>query len=429
MKEISSTVVLYLFNLVSTYFMFLGYSFISKEKFKYNFKNIVFVIILAFLFLLNKKFNIVVSSVLTSIILLLLFSKIIFKNNIRNTIVYALTYYLILSVYDFIFSFFFYWLNAIIDPDLSQNYLIMGGFTLLITFLTSLFCKLKFVRKFSDLIINLSKNNYVNVLVISLIILFIVILSTKLSLEYDYEKFLFNLLLLSVFLFFIVFAFIKNHLAQKEKQEKETLLEFISEYEKIIDENRINKHEMLNNLIILRSFEDKNTEEYNKVLDDLIVTYDNNSDACIKNISKLPTGLKGILYYKINDMRNKNINLNVNISKRVSSPLEKLPLDEYVILSRIIGIVMDNALEASIKSKEKFVMIEVFEQNDNVIIIIENSYNNKVDVNDLKKKNFSTKGKSRELGLYIANMLLKKSKHIEMTQHAEELFITKLTIK
>lgn len=429
MKEISSTVVLYLFNLVSTYFMFLGYSFISKEKFKYNFKNIVFVIILAFLFLLNKKFNIVVSSVLTSIILLLLFSKIIFKNNIRNTIVYALTYYLILSVYDFIFSFFFYWLNAIIDPDLSQNYLIMGGFTLLITFLTSLFCKLKYVRKFSDLIINLSKNNYVNVLVISLIILFIVILSTKLSLEYDYEKFLFNLLLLSVFLFFIVFAFIKNHLAQKEKQEKETLLEFISEYEKIIDENRINKHEMLNNLIILRSFEDKNTEEYNKVLDDLIVTYDNNSDACIKNISKLPTGLKGILYYKINDMRNKNINLNVNISKRVSSPLEKLPLDEYVILSRIIGIVMDNALEASIKSKEKFVMIEVFEQNDNVIIIIENSYNNKVDVNDLKKKNFSTKGKSRGLGLYIANMLLKKSKHIEMTQHAEELFITKLTIK
>lgn len=429
MKEISSTVVLYLFNLVSTYFMFLGYSFISKEKFKYNFKNIVFVIILAFLFLLNKKFNIVVSSVLTSIILLLLFSKIIFKNNIRNTIVYALTYYLILSVYDFIFSFFFYWLNAIIDPDLSQNYLIMGGFTLLITFLTSLFCKLKFVRKFSDLIINLSKNNYVNVLVISLIILFIVILSTKLSLEYDYEKFLFNLLLLSVFLFFIVFAFIKNHLAQKEKQEKETLLEFISEYEKIIDENRINKHEMLNNLIILRSFEDKNTEEYNKVLDDLIVTYDNNSDACIKNISKLPTGLKGILYYKINDMKNKNINLNVNISKRVSSPLEKLPLDEYVILSRIIGIVMDNALEASIKSKEKFVMIEVFEQNDNVIIIIENSYNNKVDVNDLKKKNFSTKGKSRGLGLYIANMLLKKSKHIEMTQHAEELFITKLTIK
>lgn len=429
MKEISSTIVLYLFNLVSTYFMFLGYSFISKEKFKYNFKNIVCVIITSTLFLINNSHNSTIIKVPIIILNLLIFFKIVFNGRLRNIVIYTFTLYLALVFFDFMFSFIFHWLNAITAPDLSRNYLIMGGFTLLITFLTSLFCKLKFVRKFSDLIINLSKNNYVNVLVISLIILFIVILSTKLSLEYDYEKFLFNLLLLSVFLFFIVFAFVKNYLAQKEKQEKETLLEFISKYEKIIDENRINKHEMLNNLIILRSFEDKNTEEYNKVLDDLIVTYDNNSDACIKNISKLTTGLKGILYYKINDMRNKNINLNVNISKRVSSPLEKLPLDEYVILSRIIGIVMDNALEASIKSKEKFVMIEVFEQNDNVIIIIENSYNNKVNINDLKKKNFSTKGKSRGLGLYIANMLLKKSKHIEMTQHAEELFITKLTIK
>lgn len=429
MKEISSTVVLYLFNLVSTYFMFLGYSFISKEKFKYNFKNIVCVIITSTLFLINNSHNSTITKVPIIIMILLISYKIVFNDRLRNMVIYTFTFYLALVFFDFMFSFIFHWLNAITAPDLSQNYLIMGGFTLLITFLTSLFCKLKFVRKFSDLIINLSKNNYVNVLVISLIILFIVILSTKLSLEYDYEKYLFNVLLLSVFLFFIVFAFVKNHLAQKEKQEKETLLEFISKYEKIIDENRINKHEMLNNLIILRSFEDKNTEEYNKVLDDLIVTYDNNSDACVKNISKLPTGLKGILYYKINDMRNKNINLNVNISKRVSSPLEKLPPDEYVILSRIIGIVMDNALEASIKSKEKFVMIEVFEQNDNVMIIIENSYNNKVDVNDLKKKNFSTKGKSRGLGLYIANMLLKKSKHIEMTQHAEELFITKLTIK
>ena len=429
MKEISSTVVLYLFNLVSTYFMFLGYSFISKEKFKYNFKNIVCLLVATSLFLINDNYNIIISKVIFIVLLLLISVKIIYNDRLRNTVIYSLTYYIVLLFFDFMFSFIFHWINRIIVPDLSQNYLIIGTFTLAVSLTASLFCKLKCVRKFGDLIINLSKNNYINVLVISLIALFILILSTKLYVEYDYEKYLFNVLLLSVFLFFIVFAFLKNHLAQKEKQEKETLLEFISKYEKIIDENRINKHEMLNNLIILRSFEDKNTEEYNKVLDDLIVTYDNNSDACIKNISKLPTGLKGILYYKINDMRNKNINLNINISKRVSSPLEKLPLDEYVILSRIIGIVMDNALEASIKSKEKFVMIEVFEQNDNVIIIIENSYNNKVDVNDLKKKNFSTKGKSRGLGLYIANILLKKSKHIEMTQHAEELFITKLTIK
>ena len=73
MKEISSTVVLYLFNLVSTYFMFLGYSFISKEKFKYNFKNIVCVIITSTLFLINNSHNSTIIKVPIIILNLLIF--------------------------------------------------------------------------------------------------------------------------------------------------------------------------------------------------------------------------------------------------------------------------------------------------------------------------------------------------------------------
>ncbi|UKI57311.1 MAG: hypothetical protein L6V81_08165 [Clostridium sp.] len=38
--------------------------------------------------------------------------------------------------------------------------------------------------------------------------------------------------------------------------------------------------------------------------------------------------------------------------------------------------------------KKKIIMIEVFEENGNVIISIENTYTNKVNINDLKKKNF-----------------------------------------
>lgn len=75
MKEISSTVVLYLFNLVSTYFMFLGYSFISKEKFKYNFKNIVCVIITSTLFLINNSHNSTIIKVPIIILILLIFLK------------------------------------------------------------------------------------------------------------------------------------------------------------------------------------------------------------------------------------------------------------------------------------------------------------------------------------------------------------------
>ena len=105
MKEISSTVVLYLFNLVSTYFMFLGYSFISKEKFKYNFKNIVCVIITSTLFLINNSHNSTIIKVPIIILNLLIFFKIVFNGRLRNIVIYTFTLYLALVFFDFMFSF------------------------------------------------------------------------------------------------------------------------------------------------------------------------------------------------------------------------------------------------------------------------------------------------------------------------------------
>lgn len=96
MKEISSTVVLYLFNLVSTYFMFLGYSFISKEKFKYNFKNIVFVIITSTLFLINNSHNSTIIKVPIIILILLIFFKIVFNGRLRNIVI--LYIYILFSI-------------------------------------------------------------------------------------------------------------------------------------------------------------------------------------------------------------------------------------------------------------------------------------------------------------------------------------------
>lgn len=423
--------VLYIFNLISVYLMCMGYSFISNRKFEFNVLNVICLILSSLLLLLNNTYNIIISRVLVTLLILIITYKIIFKFDIRNTIIYSLISYSILVFFDFVFSFVFYFLNAITVPDLSKNYLIVGGFTLLVTFITIMICKTKFVGKMVSVIMDLSMKSYFNIIITILTIFFMIILSTKLSIEYNLQKYFFDLLLLILFLFLFFFAFIKNYHMEKEKKEKETLQDFITKYEKIIDENRINKHEMLNNLIILKSFDDKNTKEYNDLLDELIVTYGNNTDKCVKNMSKLPSGLKGILYYKMDNMKKKNIKLEVSISKRMSSLIDKLPINEFVILSKILGIVMDNACEAAIKSKDKFVFIEIYEIDGVVIININNSYDtrNKFDINNIKRKDFSTKGEGRGLGLYLANRLLKKSKCISMEQSISETFNTKITIK
>ena len=422
-------VVLYLFSLLSTFLIYQGYSFLSTSKFKFNVKNITILLVFSLLFLLNNNYNFIISKGVISILLLLISIKIIFNDNVRKSVICTLIFYLILAIFDFIFSFVFYWFNEITITDISQECLIVGSFSLVLTFMATMVCKMKSVKEICKKIIEISKSSHINITIIFLTIFFIIILSTKLSLEYNFQKYFLDTLLLLIFLFSFVFALVKNYLAQKEKREKEVLLDFISKYEKIIDENRENKHEMLNNLIILKSFDDRNDSEYDKVINELIVRYGKNSGETVKNISKLPKGLKGILYYKMNDMKQKHINLTVSISQRVSSPLEKLETEEYVILSKIVGIIMDNALEAALKSKDKSVFIEVYEQNGIVIMVIENSCDSIVNVNDIKKKNFSTKGTGRGLGLHIAELLLKKSKHITMSQHSTDVFITKITIE
>ena len=83
------------------------------------------------------------------------------------------------------------------------------------------------------------------------------------------------------------------------------------------------------------------------------------------------------------------------------------------------GIVVSNSLDEYIISEK-----------DDVIIIVDNSYSKKVDLEKLGSKNYSTKGEGRGLGLYIIKNLLKTSKCIILEQTANnKIFTSKITVK
>jgi two-component system sensor histidine kinase AgrC len=224
-----------------------------------------------------------------------------------------------------------------------------------------------------------------------------------------------------------LYSYIKT---QKAIQQQETLLSFMSKYEKMIDDERVNKHEMLNNLLILRSFKNKNSKEFTETLDDLIKANDNIKDS-IKNIYSLPPGLKGILYYKVYDMKALNIEVTMNISKKINSSFKSINSKEYNNLCKVITILLDNAKDAASTSKEKFVLIEFYIENDNLVFSIGNSYKDKVDINKLSTINYSTKGKGRGLGLFIANNIINNTKNMKLEQKIinDNIFSSILKIK
>ena len=211
-------------------------------------------------------------------------------------------------------------------------------------------------------------------------------------------------------------------------EKSEQLLNFMSKYEKIIDEGRINKHEMLNNLLFLKSIEDKNSKEFNETLNDLINEYDKKGIG-IKNIYNLPSGLKGIFYYKLSGLNEKGFNININISKQISSSLKKIEHKEYLILYKVIGILLDNAVEAAYKTKERIINIDIYKDNKNIIIEINNTFSNKIDFSIINDKNYSSKGKNRGLGLYIVKNLLIRSNIISLEQKLDHnYFISQIIV-
>lgn len=210
---------------------------------------------------------------------------------------------------------------------------------------------------------------------------------------------------------------VKNNIkAKRESNKTETLLKYMTKYEQIIDEERMNRHETLNNLLLLKSIKDKNSVDFDVSMKDIICLYEKNGKETIKNIGTLPTGLKGILYYKIDNMKKLDIDVMARISNTASPIIEELRGKDYNSVCKILSILLDNANEAAYESKEKSVLIDISALDGTLNIIVENSFKDKVNIKKLHNRYYSTKGNGRGLGLFLANKIVKENNNVNLVQ-------------
>jgi len=98
----------------------------------------------------------------------------------------------------------------------------------------------------------------------------------------------------------------------------------------------------------------------------------------------------------------------LNLSVDIRCSLEKINLTENKYFLEILGIIIDNAIEASFKSNQKYIYLKVFKIDDNQIIEITNSALQE-DIFNLTQK-ISKKGNiQRKNGLKLLDMLLEDS--------------------
>lgn len=401
---------------------------------KLNFKKII-VIILAINInaLLSLYTGNVAKTILTCLLYTLIFNR-VFEINFDKAIILSIMFITVLLIPDLIV------LGTgvnVLNIDKSYFYSNVAGSiignvsvdTLMI--LITILLKRPLIKIFSY---NLSYNKKMIILLvlnISLIIVCFYKFAKSYRLDEDVLVYLFTLLAFTMILFYIIKQNIDN---SNLKRKYDDLLNIMKNYESDIEDQRTIVHETRNEFMTIKcKIEDNDKKnEILKYIDSIIGDKISPSTSKYSKFRYLPqNGLKGFFYYKFLEAERNGINVSVNISSRVeNSFLKDIDTRDFKNLVRIIGVYLDNAIEASSISVEKKLGIEIYILNSNINIIISNTFINEIDANKLGKSRFSTKGKNRGHGLLLVDSILNSNKmFVKKTEVKENIFIQQLIIK
>ena len=138
-------------------------------------------------------------------------------------------------------------------------------------------------------------------------------------------------------------------------------------------------------------------------------------------------GIYNLLTKKYYEADAKDIKVNITFLLDLS----KLNMKIYEF-ARILGILLDNAIEASSECEEKLINLTFREdsKNSRQLIIVENTYKNKdVDTEKIFKKGVSGKEEHSGLGLWEVRKIVKKNINTNLfTTKNEKFFIQQLEI-
>lgn len=401
----------------------------SKEKI-ISIKNILLICILIFVPIINYGAKYTYISTLTVFIVSVFVYKYILKISFSKSTICCSVLYLSLFILEFISSQIFVYLMSLdeVRNILVVNILFNLVYSIFLLFIFNIKSIYKNIRKFISKIEHRKGYNYIVFFVLLIMAMSIILYTVAINYKVDsmfYVSFLLPLLFFSL----IIILVNEENNYNKLYTEYDNLFTYVKVFEDWIENEQLIRHEYKNQLAVLRCMTKEKKVKYK--IDSIISETINIDDNMINQLKNLPNGgFKGLLYYKIIVAKNNNIKLEINIGSEDNKVLNKLSDDKLKVLSNIIGIYLDNAIEASKETKRKIVSIEIYEYDSTANIIISNTFNTKLDISKRNEKGYSTKGTGRGNGLYFANKLLTKNSWIcEQQDIIDGFYIERIRIK
>lgn len=241
------------------------------------------------------------------------------------------------------------------------------------------------------------------------------------------------LLLIFIFIFLLIgIFFMIKQIVEKERfnNEYDILIKHVEEFEKIIERKRLEVHEYKNHLLVIQAMAEHKNKEIQKLIDEILIQNPVDiEDQTLLAIENIPIkGLKGMIYYKTVHAIEKKVQVEVDISRSLEKKiLSKIQERDIQDICKLIGIFMDNAIEAACETKNKQLSISMYTNgNQEFIISIANEFKHLIAINQIQ----TTKGNGHGYGLKFAKEVVLSNPHIQNTRECiSNVFIQNIIFK
>ncbi|MGX0142437.1 quorum-sensing sensor histidine kinase AgrC [Staphylococcus hominis] len=326
---------------------------------------------------------------------------------------YKIKFYSIITVLGsailmFLSNFIVFFLIIFIENTLDNQYLILMMYLTLFSLISIILAytfKIVF-KKFKQSYLSINKT-YLIIITIVLVSSFIILLIYSQTPRINNASLkIYGLIFIGIIIFFITLIIIISRYTLRElryrrnMEEIETYYEYTLQIESINNEMRKFRHDYVNILTTMSEYIRENDM-------DGLKTYFNNNIVPMKDNLQMNSikingtdnlkvrAIKGLITTKILQAQEKNIPISIEVPELIDH-IEMNTVD----LSRIIGIIIDNAIEASEELEDALIRIAFINVETSVMFIVMNKCKEDMPkIHELFQDSFSTKGDNRGLGL------------------------------
>lgn len=208
----------------------------------------------------------------------------------------------------------------------------------------------------------------------------------------------------------------EKNMIQIQKQEDKEFKKYMEIANQNYNSVKKFKHDYKNILIgfeifVARSKDQDLKDYFRKVVgySDKALILNQNVMEKLNNVKSEP--IRSILLTKISSAKSRGIEFHCEIDERINDTI----VDE-IELSRILSVLLDNAIESSMKQLKKSISFAIVKYTDGFDIIVENHIDDpkKINVNYWFIENYYTKGKNHGEGLKSVNNIVSNNDKLSL---------------